>query len=706
MNGKRDWFEVNLRSQKQNRMKKLALSLLASIFTGTLLFAASNAKFISQQSVPATAKTGASYWIKITMQNNGTTTWTSGGVNPFRLGSTNPDNNFRWGVARVELPSAQVLPGQNAVFSFKILAPDTAGVHDFQWHMVQDGIEWFGDLTPNTQITVTASNNTFDKSKIDPKRFGAYFWAGYFALANPGPSFLLTGEKMVEEIGSEMIRLAIGPSTDNTYHLNGGNCIQNSSLKSLVQRADFKQIFSNPQFKTYMFTAYDWVTGANCNSKVLTPSFYTPANIALIENEYKDLAQYLGTTYPDKKFIVAHWEGDNYVYNANCIAADSCKARLGAFTKWINARTAGIHAAGVNNVFSCMEFNYRAGFDPGPLNLLHDALPNIQADYFSYSAWASTWMAATNEADQFKSEIHAMRSIIANAGHDSTKLIIGEFGYNYSNRQLSRDKHVVLAQAIHDLDIPYAIIWHTLDVDGGNLSPFGLYDPNAVLTATGQEYCKLWSGKECGNVSDAGILSLISPTNDSCPGTLSPRVTLKNFGNYVLDAIKISYSVDNGPAVHSQFSVSYNSGLAANNTINLNLNASAFTAGPHVVKVWSSLPNGKNDAQNANDTLTANVNIQCNLTGVEEAAGTIDLRVFPSPAVGSVSVEFGSNSLEQFEMKFVNSLGQTVEIIDLGQQPAGHRIVNLDVSQYPSGIYSLVLSGENNLIAKKIVILK
>lgn len=674
---------------------------LFSFLSGS--FAANNAKFISQQFVPANTKTGASAWVKITMQNNGTTTWMSGGTTPHRLGSTGPDNNFRWGVARVELPSAQILPGQNAVFSFKILAPDTAGIHDFQWHMVQDGIEWFGDLTPNTPISVTASNNTFDKTKIDPDRFGVYFWAGYFALNNPGPSFLLTGEKIVEEIGSRTIRIAMGPSTDQTYHLNGNGCIQNSTLKALAQRADFKQIFSNPQFKTYMFTAYDWATGAGCNSKVLTPSFYTPATIAAIEKEYKDLAQYLGTTYPDKKFIVAHWEGDNYVYSQSCIAADSCKARLGAFTKWINARTAGIHAAGVNNVFSCLEFNFRNGYSEGPLTLLHDALPNIQADYFSYSAWGSTWSVATNEADQFITEMHGIRNQLTDAGHDSTKLILGEFGYNYSNRDLSRDKHVVLAQAIHDLDIPHAIIWHALDVDGGNLSPFGLYDPNKVLTATGQEYCKLWSGSECGNVSDAGITALVAPANGACDGTISPIVTLKNFGNYSLDGIKISYQIDNGPVVHTQFGVAYNTGLAAGNSMNLTLNSTLFTAGIHQVKVFSSLPNGKNDALNSNDTVTVNVNIGC-ATGVGDHSSPLDLNVFPSPASEAVTLSFLLQSSEHLRMKLLNSLGQMVEERDLGMQTAGAHVFNLDVNEYTAGVYQIILTGGNVSVNKKILV--
>jgi hypothetical protein len=51
-----------------------------------------------------------------------------------------------WGLSRV--PLARVTPpGEEAVFSFAITAPVALGGSDFQWQMVQDGVEWFGDAT-------------------------------------------------------------------------------------------------------------------------------------------------------------------------------------------------------------------------------------------------------------------------------------------------------------------------------------------------------------------------------------------------------------------------------------------------------------------------------------------------------------------------------------------------------------------------------
>lgn len=49
-----------------------------------------------------------------------------------------------------------VQPGQEVVIPFVVTAPVTGGQYNFQWRMVQDGVQWFGDLTDNVQVTVTA----------------------------------------------------------------------------------------------------------------------------------------------------------------------------------------------------------------------------------------------------------------------------------------------------------------------------------------------------------------------------------------------------------------------------------------------------------------------------------------------------------------------------------------------------------------------
>lgn len=124
----------------------LLLSLCAS--------AADNAAFISQ-SVPGELRTGEVRAVSVTMQNNGTTSWTPG---TYKLGTENPRDNTLWtGATRVYLNAGEeVAPGASRTFSFNITAPSNPGTYNFQWRMVRDGVDWFGAFSTHVAITVRA----------------------------------------------------------------------------------------------------------------------------------------------------------------------------------------------------------------------------------------------------------------------------------------------------------------------------------------------------------------------------------------------------------------------------------------------------------------------------------------------------------------------------------------------------------------------
>jgi hypothetical protein len=109
-----------------------------------------NAAFVSQ-SVPASMEAGQVYTVLVTMRNTGSTTWTNEAN--YRLGAQNPQDNWTWGINRVYLPSP-VPPGAEVTFNFNVTAPSTPSFYNFQWRMVQDGVEWFGETTPNVVIDV------------------------------------------------------------------------------------------------------------------------------------------------------------------------------------------------------------------------------------------------------------------------------------------------------------------------------------------------------------------------------------------------------------------------------------------------------------------------------------------------------------------------------------------------------------------------
>lgn len=108
------------------------------------------AVFVSQ-SVPNPMPPGSTRTVSVTMRNVGTATWTPG--EQYALGSQNPMNNTRWGTNRVALPH-EVPPNGEVTFSFPVWSHSTEGFMNFQWQLAQEGVGWFGQVTPNVEVRI------------------------------------------------------------------------------------------------------------------------------------------------------------------------------------------------------------------------------------------------------------------------------------------------------------------------------------------------------------------------------------------------------------------------------------------------------------------------------------------------------------------------------------------------------------------------
>jgi hypothetical protein len=51
-------------------------------------------------------------------------------------------------------------PGGTVTFNFNVTAPSTGGSYNFQWRMVQDGVEWFGASSTNAVVQVGCTPTT------------------------------------------------------------------------------------------------------------------------------------------------------------------------------------------------------------------------------------------------------------------------------------------------------------------------------------------------------------------------------------------------------------------------------------------------------------------------------------------------------------------------------------------------------------------
>lgn len=113
-----------------------------------------SADFIDQN-VPTMMLPGQTAQVTITMKNVGDSSWfTNQGI---KLGAEG--DTMIWGLNRAPLTPDGVAPNGQAVFTFNITAPSTPGTYNFQWRMLQEGVQRFGDVTPNVPITVLAPSN-------------------------------------------------------------------------------------------------------------------------------------------------------------------------------------------------------------------------------------------------------------------------------------------------------------------------------------------------------------------------------------------------------------------------------------------------------------------------------------------------------------------------------------------------------------------
>lgn len=112
--------------------------------------AVDNAELVAQ-SVPSIMERGQNYNVSVTLRNIGNTTWATA-TGMYSLGAIN-DNTF-WGTHRVALPHA-VSPGEVVTFNW-VVTPHEAGLREFHWRMVNDGVAWFGAASENIQVIVWA----------------------------------------------------------------------------------------------------------------------------------------------------------------------------------------------------------------------------------------------------------------------------------------------------------------------------------------------------------------------------------------------------------------------------------------------------------------------------------------------------------------------------------------------------------------------
>ena len=152
-------------------MKFLYLVLL--FVTTPVIFAQNNAQYILK-SAPSAVLPNETFSVSVTFKNTGTNTWST--ANNYKLGSQSPQDNTTWGTNRIALPN-NIAQNEEVIFTFNLTAPSTEGIYDFQWRMVQDGVEWFGEKSDLFSISVVDNPTIIDPNTLNNKvMFGYQGW--------------------------------------------------------------------------------------------------------------------------------------------------------------------------------------------------------------------------------------------------------------------------------------------------------------------------------------------------------------------------------------------------------------------------------------------------------------------------------------------------------------------------------------------------
>jgi hypothetical protein len=198
---------------------------------------------------------------------------------------------------------------------------------------------------------------------------------------------------------------------------------------------------------------------------------------------------------------------------------------------------------------------------------------------------------------------------------------------------------------------------------------------------------------------DAGISAIVAPGVQSYIGYPNyVEVTLKNYGTSPVTSMDVAYKVSTSPAVVETWTGSLAAGATVSYTFttpfNSLINMYEFCA-------YTSL---SNDAYRINDTICKQVQ---GIIGIEEISGNglVLFQNVPNPANGSTIIPYAlpENGEAIFEIR--NVIGE-IMYTEKVTQNAGKHSLEVNLSDWSSGLYFYSLTFKGDKLVKKLTIQK
>ena len=113
---------------------------------------------------------------------------------------------------------------------------------------------------------------------------------------------------------------------------------------------------------------------------------------------------------------------------------------------------------------------------------------------------------------------------------------------------------------------------------------------------------------------DMQLRAINQPFQRICTSTFTPVVTIRNRGNLLLTSATINVQIDNGNVT----TYNWTGSLAHAATATVSLGNLTSATGTHILKVYTTNPNSRQDEEVSNDTLTLSYQYYPSVTGISE----------------------------------------------------------------------------------------
>ena len=366
-------------------------------------------------------------------------------------------------------------------------------------------------------------------------RLGAYNWN----TAVPSNE-LLGGADLVASLGSRTIRVVL-KTTDDVY--------AKRAYASLVDAATHTAaLFADPRFSTFLLTTYSDDDHAHAFTH------WSPELAVREAREFSALAAYLGKSYPEKRFILLNWEGDNEIAGSGA---------WDGMVDWMNTRAAAVRGAGYPNVRTGLELNLLrtretgASCDGGAAPcVVTKVAPRVDTDYYSYSSYQSINVPdegalASQLTDDLQAILDHVRKVRPSVGPEN--LIIGECGFareSWGECATARRAAAAVGAAL-SFGVSYVVYWQIADdMLRGKPDGFGAFRYDAAgtpqLTLVGRTL-----GAALGGGELRAAVGVTCPAVDTA-AVSAGSVTVSGTGWRSSDAITVHFEAETKPPTHLQ----------------------------------------------------------------------------------------------------------------------------------------------------------